>query len=111
MEQKPTFYPYFLDGWLQLRDAVVEGLFLCCKDNVASSAVSAVAANAVPPSSSREKGRFNPCEDFIYLVVLNGLGPIELIKRPLDNIVSVHYGGCQIFEMGVEIVGQVFALG
>ena len=38
-------------------------------------------------------------------------GLIEMFERPLDNLVTVCGCGCQVFDMGVEIVGQVCALG
>ena len=43
--------------------------------------------------------------------MLTGEGPSELVERPLDDLVSVCGGGCQVVEIGVKIVGQVHALG
>ena len=44
-------------------------------------------------------------EEFLDLVVLVGGGLGELAKIPLDNIVAVRGGGCQVFEIGVEVFG------
>ena len=49
---KPSLCPLAIDGRLQLRDAEVEGFFLCGAYGIAVGAVAAAAANAVAPSSS-----------------------------------------------------------
>ena len=43
-------------------------------------------------------------------MVLTGGGPSELVGHPLEDLVSLRGGGCQVVKMGVEIVGQFCAL-
>ena len=100
-----------LDGCFQLHDAAVEDFFLSGGNGVAAGAVAAAAADAVALYSSRGKGGFNLREEFLDIVVLTGEGPSELVERPLEDLVPMCGGCCQVVEMGVEIVGQVRALG
>ena len=48
---EPDLYPLVLDGRLELRDAAVEGFFLCGSDGVEAGA-GASTATAVVPSSN-----------------------------------------------------------
>ena len=107
---EPALCPLLLDGCLQLSDAAVEGFFLCGRDGVAAGAVAGAAADAVAQSSSRGKGGFKLREEFIDLVLLTGVGSSELVERPLDDLVYMYGGGCQVVGMGVKIIGQVCAL-
>ena len=71
----------------------------------------AAAAAALVASSKGGKGVFNIREKFLDFDVLEIGGPSELVERPLDDLVTVCLCSCQVFEIGVEIVGQVCTLG
>ena len=102
--------PLEIDGLLELRDAAVEGSFFFGGDGVVGGAGAAAAA-AVVPSSNGGKGGFNFREEFLDFDVLARGGPSEMVERTLDDLVTVCGCSRQFFEMGVEIVGQVRALG
>ena len=112
--EEPTLDPLSFGGCLQSRDAAVQGFFLCGRDGVTddavATAVAAAANDAVALSSSRGKGGFNLCEEFLDLVLLTGGGPGELVESPLENLVSMLGGGCQVVKMDVKIFGEVRAL-
>ena len=76
-----------------------------------AGAANAAASAAVVSSSNGGKGGFNLREKFLYFAVLDSGGLSEMVERPLDNVVTVCHCGCQVFEMGAKIVGQVCALG
>ena len=107
--EEPALDSLALDGRLELRDAAVEGLFLCGGDDVAGGA--GAAAAAVVPYSNGGKGGFNLREEFLYFVVLDCVKPSKMVEHPLENIVTVCGCGRKVVEMGVKIVGQVRALG
>ena len=104
---EPALDPLALDGRLELRDAAVEGFFLCGGDSAAGGA----GAAAVVLSSNGGKGRFKLREEFLDFVVLARGGPSDIFERPLDDLVTVCGCGCQVVKMGVKIVIQVRALG
>ena len=71
----------------------------------------AVAAVAVVLSSNGGKGKFNLREKFLDFDVLTCGGPSNMVKCPLDNIITVCCCSRQVVEMGVKIICQVCALG
>ena len=104
---EPALDPLALDFRLELRNAAVEGVFLFGSDG----GVVAAAAAAVFLSSNRGKGGFNIRREFLEFSVLASGGPSEMVERPLNNLVTVCRCGCQVVKMGVEIAGQIIALG
>ena len=38
-------------------------------------------------------------------------GTSKMVERPLDDLINVCRCSCQVVEVGVEIVGQIRALG
>ena len=77
----------------------------------AGAADTAVTAANVVLSPNVGKGGFNLCEEFLDFAVLDSGGPSEMVERPLDDLVTVCRCSRQVVEMGIEIFGQVCALG
>ena len=105
-----TLYSLALDCRFEFFDAAVKILFLFGSDGgVGRSSV--VAAAAVVASSNGGKGAFNFHEEFLDFSVLGIGGPSKMVEHPLDDIVTMCGCGCQVVEVGVEIVGKIRALG
>ena len=91
-------------------DEAAESLFLFGGDGGLGGA-GAAASNEVVASSTGGKGGFNFREDFLDFSVLGIGGPSKMAERTLDDLVTMCRCGRQVVEVGVQIVGQVFALG
>ena len=104
---EPALDPHALYNHLELHNATVKYFSLFGSDGVVGGAGDAV----VVLSSNGGKGRFNLREEFLDFAVLARGGPRKMVKRPFDDLVTVCGCGRQVVEMGVNIVGQVSALG
>ena len=97
---EPALGPLALDCRLELRDAAVEGFFLFGGDGVMGGAGAAAAA-VVVPSSNVGKGVFNLRKEFLDFSVLNYCVPSKMVKRPLDDLVTMCGCGRQVVKIGI----------
>ena len=100
--------PLAFDFCWELRNAAVKGFFVFGSDSIVGGTG---AAATVVLSSNGGKGVFNIRKEFLEFAVLASGTPIKMAERPLDDLVTVCLCSCQVFEIGVEIVGQVCTLG
>ena len=107
---EPTLDPLALDCRFEFSDAAVKSFFLFGGDSFVGG-TGAAAASAVVASSNGGKGGFNLCEDFLDFAVLVIGRPSEMVKRPLDDLVTVCHCGRQVVKVGIKIVVQIRALG
>ena len=98
---EPTLDPLALDGRLELRNAAVEGFFLFGGDGVVCGAGAAADAANVVPSSNEGKGGFNLCKEFLEFYVLDRGGPSKMVKRTLEDLVTVCGCGRQVVKIGI----------